>query len=136
MRRASLLALALCACADEPGRFYPETVIELGRTRGDAVGNTHTGAWLLVVTEVECTCDTLTDMAGETISICPDPMDVTNAPILMTEADGYLELAIGVAVPGANDDFANLLIGLFTQIDLLGKIDADGTFAIGEVRLG
>ncbi|HWB77153.1 MAG TPA: hypothetical protein VG755_19435 [Nannocystaceae bacterium] len=134
MRRAALFALALCACADDPGRYEAETVIALAQSRGDALGNRHTGDWNMMFTSTECTCDALETTDGRVIPLCLDPSLLGYVGVQTTEADGRLRLFANVDAMPDPDPLAMLVQPLFGSFDLLGSIDADGTIALGEVN--
>lgn len=133
MRRAARFALVLCACADEPGRYEAETVLALAQSRGDALGDRHTGTWNLMFTQVECTCDDLETADGRPLPLCLDPALLGFVAANVTEADGRLRLFADVGAQDDPDPLAMLLQPLFGAFDLLGPIDADGTVALGEV---
>jgi hypothetical protein len=113
VRRAGLLALALApsACADELGPLDPEVVAELARPPGDAKGTAFSGRYILTLTIVDCPCTTY-----PYYSLCPT-MGATGTfglGFTATHGEGLLEL---------DTDYTSLY----------GRVDADGSFAVGEV---
>jgi hypothetical protein len=135
MRRFALLVLALPACADEPGRYEAETVIALARSRGDAVGSRHTGNWNLMFSEIECSCDELHEPTDDTtVDGCLDPGLLSFFSMRGTEADGRMQLFAALPDGIATNQLQQALVQLLSPLDLLGPLDEDGTFAIGEVK--
>ena len=135
MRRAALFALALCACADEAGRYEAETVIALAQSRGDALGGRHTGNWNMMFTEVECTCDDLYDPTDDTVvDGCIDPVMLSFVSMRGTEADGRMQLFGALPEVPTPNALSAAILQLFSPVDLLGPLDADGTFALGQVK--
>lgn len=135
MRRTALFALALVACADEAGRYEAETVIALAQSRGDALGNRHTGSWTMTFTQVECSCDELRDPNDDTfVDGCLAPMGLSFFAMRGTEADGRMQLFAPLPDIITTNQLQEAILQLFSPLDLLGPLDADGTFAIGEVK--
>jgi hypothetical protein len=113
-----LLVLCSSACADEPGRYDAQTVLELVRSRGDALGTAHTGVWATTIEELDCDCPELS--LGSTIPAVIEPCTAIIAATTdfsspwFIEADGVLHMR-------------------FATLELLGRIDDDGEIALGEV---
>ncbi len=126
MRRVALLsALATAACADDPGTYDTETVLALVRERGDARGVRHTGDWLADVELRECDCPLIMlPVLGAGVDPCV-VLTPTGSVASLVEADGVLRLSYSLMQLG--------IPGLPTGFELLGPLDEDGAFRLGQV---
>lgn len=115
-----MVALALAGCGEENGPLDPTTIAALSRTRGDALGVTHTGIWAVRFEVVACTCPVSADL-------CFDPalLNLISAYAQVVEGDGFLTMSVDSAE-------TQLAFGA----ELSGPINADGTASVGFVDNG
>lgn len=120
IRSLAIVALALSGCAEDHGPLDPVTIAALARSRGDALGITHTGAWSVRFDVVTCTCPV-------SAMLCIDPalLDLISAYAEVVEGDGFLTMSVDSTEP-------QLSFGA----ELSGAINADGSTSVGFVTNG